>query len=120
MRSFSWSSRRFTISIVLIFAYFIWNLFPEQLGNYSTRDVSISLHIAGIIIGILARYIFLVYFERITYFHREKDVISDKLPGKVTHERVLYLLYYGKYFRGCADKAHSFENVVYGIVMLLS
>ncbi|MGA2103924.1 hypothetical protein [Methanoregula sp.] len=82
MRSFSWSSRLITISIVLIFAYFIWNLFPEQLGNYSTRDVSISLHIAGIIIGILAGYIFLVYFERITYFHREKDVISDKLPGK--------------------------------------
>ncbi len=68
--------------LCLSFAYFIWNLFPEQLGNYSTRDVSISLHIAGIIIGILAGYIFLVYFERITYFHREKDVISDKLPGK--------------------------------------
>jgi hypothetical protein len=82
MRSFSWSARLITIAIVLIFAYFIWNMFPEELGNYSTRDVSISLHISGIIIGILAGYIFLIYFERIAYFKREKEVVSEKLPGK--------------------------------------
>ncbi|MGA7628356.1 MAG: hypothetical protein WCC86_07555 [Methanoregula sp.] len=84
MRSFTWSARLITIAIVLIFAYFIWNLFPEQLGNYSTRAVSISLHIAGVIIGILAGYLFLVYFERIAYFKREKEVVLEKLPVKET------------------------------------
>jgi membrane associated rhomboid family serine protease len=82
MQRFSWSARLITIAIVLIFAYFIWNLFPEQLGNYSTRDVSISLHIAGIVIGILAGYIFLVYLERIAYFNGEKAVITEKIPGQ--------------------------------------
>ncbi|MGA9029020.1 MAG: hypothetical protein WB404_01175, partial [Methanoregula sp.] len=49
---FSWSSRLITLAIVAIFAYFVWNLFPERLAN-STRTVSISLHLAGIVIGIL-------------------------------------------------------------------
>ena len=64
-----------TIAIVAIFGYFVWNLFPERLAN-STRTVSISLHIAGIVIGILAGYLFLVYLEQIAYFNREKEVIS--------------------------------------------
>ena len=72
---FSWSSRLMTIAIVAIFGYFVWNLFPERLAN-STRTVSISLHIAGIVIGILAGYLFLVYLEQIAYFNREKEVIS--------------------------------------------
>jgi len=75
IRGFSWSARCITVAIVLIFAYFVWNLFPERLAN-STRTVSISLHLAGIVIGILAGYLFLVYFERIPYFHGEKEIIS--------------------------------------------
>ncbi len=46
--------------------------------------MSISLHIAGVIIGILAGYLFLVYFERIAYFKREKEVVLEKLPVKET------------------------------------
>ena len=72
---FSWSSRLITLAIVAIFAYFVWNLFPERLAN-STRTVSISLHLAGIVIGILAGYLFLVYLEQIAYFNGEKEVIS--------------------------------------------
>ena len=72
---FSWSSRLITLAIVAIFAYFVWNLFPERLGN-STRTVSISLHLAGIVIGILVGYFFLVYLEQIAYFNGEKEVIS--------------------------------------------
>jgi hypothetical protein len=72
---FSWSSRLITLAIVAIFAYFIWNLFPERLAN-STRTVSISLHLAGIVIGILAGYLFLMYLEQIAYFNGEKEVIS--------------------------------------------
>jgi hypothetical protein len=72
---FPWSSRLMTIAIVAIFACFVWNLFPERLAN-STRTVSISLHIAGVVIGILAGYLFLVYLEQIAYFNGEKEVIS--------------------------------------------
>ncbi|MFY9982207.1 MAG: hypothetical protein WAK75_06530 [Methanoregula sp.] len=72
---FSWSSRLITLAIVAIFAYFVWNLFPERLAN-STRTVSISLHLAGIVIGILAGYLFLMYLEQIAYFNGEKEVIS--------------------------------------------
>jgi membrane associated rhomboid family serine protease len=75
MREFSWSSRLVTITIVVIFGYFVWNLFPERLAN-STRTVSISLHLAGIIIGILAGYLFMVYLEQMAYFNGEKEVIS--------------------------------------------
>ena len=75
MQEFSWSSRLLTIAIVVIFMYFVWNLFPERLAN-STRTVSISLHLAGIVIGILAGYLFMVYLEQIAYFNGEKDVIS--------------------------------------------
>ena len=82
IRRFNWSTRVITIAIVLIFAYFIWNLFPERLAN-TTRTVSISLHLAGIVIGILAGYFFLVYLERIPYFHSEKEVISAKLPDRI-------------------------------------
>jgi membrane associated rhomboid family serine protease len=74
MRGFSWSSRLLTVAIAAIFAYFVWNLFPERLAN-STRSVSISLHLAGIIIGILAGYLFMIYLEQIAYFNGEKDVI---------------------------------------------
>ncbi|MFY9749678.1 MAG: hypothetical protein WAJ89_03530, partial [Methanoregula sp.] len=69
------SSRLITLAIVAIFAYFVWNLFPERLAN-STRTVSISLHLAGIVIGILAGYLFLMYLEQIAYFNGEKEVIS--------------------------------------------
>ena len=75
MREFSWSARLITIAIVAIFAYFVWNLFPERLAN-STRTVSISLHLAGIVIGILAGYFFVVYLEQMDYFNKEKQVIS--------------------------------------------
>jgi hypothetical protein len=72
---FSWSSRLLTVSIVAIFGYFIWNIFPERLGN-STRVASISLHMAGIVLGILAGYIFMVYLVRIAYFHGEKGILA--------------------------------------------
>lgn len=75
MGGFSWSSRLLTIAIAIIFAYFIWNLFPERLAN-STRSVSISLHLAGIVIGVLAGYLFMIYLEQIAYFNGERDVIS--------------------------------------------
>jgi len=77
IREFPLPSRLFTIAIVVIFWYFIWNLFPERLAN-STRSVSISLHLAGIVIGILAGYLFLVYLEQMAYFNGEKEVISRK------------------------------------------
>jgi membrane associated rhomboid family serine protease len=75
MQEFSWSSRLLTVAIVVIFGYFIWNLFPERLAN-STRTVSISLHLVGIVIGVLAGYIFMVYLEQIAYFKGEKEVIT--------------------------------------------
>ena len=77
MGDFSWSSRLLTLTIAVIFAYFIWNLFPERIAN-STRSVSISLHLAGIVIGVLAGYLFMIYLEQIAYFNGEKDVISRK------------------------------------------
>lgn len=75
LKGFDWSSRLLTIAIIVIFWYFIWNIFPERLTN-STRVVSISLHLAGIIIGIFVGYLFMIYLERICYFHREKEVVS--------------------------------------------
>lgn len=75
LKGFNWSSRLLTFAIVVIFSYFIWNIFPERLAN-STRVVSVSLHVAGIIIGILVGYLFMIYLEQIAYFHREKEVIS--------------------------------------------
>ena len=72
---FDWSSRLLTLAIVAIFLYFIWNLFPERLAN-STRTVSVSLHLIGIIIGVLAGYLFMIYLDQIAYFHGEKEVIS--------------------------------------------
>jgi len=75
LQEFDWSSRLLTLAIAAIFLYFIWNLFPERLGD-STRSVSISLHLAGIVIGILAGYLLMVYFDQIAYFHGEKDVIT--------------------------------------------
>ncbi|MGA2120915.1 MAG: rhomboid family intramembrane serine protease [Methanoregula sp.] len=74
MQEFSWPSRLLTIAIAAIFLYFVWNLFPERLAN-STRTVSISLHLAGIVIGILAGYLFMVYLEQMAYFRGEKEVI---------------------------------------------
>ena len=76
MQKFSWSSRLLTVTIVAIFGYFIWNLFPERLAN-STRTVSISLHLVGIVIGVLAGYIFMVYLAQIAYFKGEKEVITQ-------------------------------------------
>jgi membrane associated rhomboid family serine protease len=75
LREFDWSSRLLTLAIVAIFLYFVWNLFPERLAN-ATRTVSVSLHIAGLVIGILAGYLFILYLDRIAYFHGEKEVIS--------------------------------------------
>src|SRR5208337_481670 len=75
LQEFPWSSRLLTVAIVVIFGYFIWNLFPERLAN-STRTVSVSLHLAGIVIGVLAGYLFMVYLEQIAYFRGEKEVIS--------------------------------------------
>ncbi len=75
LQEFSWSSRLLTVAIIVIFGYFVWNLFPEQLAN-STRTVSVSLHLGGIVIGILAGYLFMVYLEQIAYFKGEKEVIS--------------------------------------------
>jgi membrane associated rhomboid family serine protease len=75
MQEFPWSSRLLTVAIIVVFWYFIWNLFPERLAN-STRSVSISLHLAGIVIGVLAGYLFMVYLEEIAYFKGEKKVIS--------------------------------------------
>lgn len=74
LQKFTWSSRLLTVAVVIIFAYFVWNLFPERLAN-STRTVSVSLHLAGIVIGILAGYIFMVYLEQMAYFSREKEVV---------------------------------------------
>jgi membrane associated rhomboid family serine protease len=75
LQEFPWSSRLLTIAIVIIFAYFIWNLFPERLAN-TTRTVSVSLHLAGVVIGVLAGYLFMVFLEEIAYFKGEKEVIS--------------------------------------------
>jgi len=75
MQEFSWSSRFITVAIIVIFLYFVWNLFPERLAN-STRTVSISLHLAGIVIGILAGYLFMVYLGQMAYFNGEKEVIT--------------------------------------------
>ncbi|HVP97577.1 hypothetical protein [Methanoregula sp.] len=75
LAGFTWSTRLVTVAIVAIFAYFVWNLFPERLAP-STRTVSISLHVAGIVIGILAGYLLLVYLEQFAYFYGEKEVIS--------------------------------------------
>jgi len=75
LKGFDWSSRLLTIAIIVIFLYFIWNIFPEHLTN-STRVVSISLHLAGIIIGIFVGYLSMIYLEQITYFHQEKEVVS--------------------------------------------
>ena len=75
LAGFSWSTRIVTVTIVAIFAYFVWNLFPEQLANTS-RISSIPLHLAGIVIGILAGYLLLVYLEQMAYFNGEKEVIS--------------------------------------------
>ena len=75
MQESSWSSRLLTMTIVVIFLYFVLNLFPERLAN-STRTVSISLHLAGIVIGILAGYFFMVYLEQMAYFREEKEVLS--------------------------------------------
>jgi hypothetical protein len=72
---FSWSTRLVTVAIIAIFAYFVWNLFPEQLANTS-RTTSIPLHLAGIVIGILAGYFLLAYLEHMAYFNGEKEVIS--------------------------------------------
>jgi len=77
LKSISLANQLITISIVAIFAYFIWNIFPEQLGN-GTRNISISLHVAGVLIGVLAGYIFLIYLERINYFNGETPVICGK------------------------------------------
>jgi hypothetical protein len=54
---------------------FVWNLFMERLAN-SKWTVSISLHLAGVVIGILAGYIFMIWLEQITYFNGEKEFIS--------------------------------------------
>jgi membrane associated rhomboid family serine protease len=78
LKEFSWPSRLLTVAIVAIFGYFIWNIFPERLGN-TTRVASISLHLAGIILGVLAGYLFMVYLMRIAYFHGEKEVFSPPL-----------------------------------------
>ena len=75
LKEFNWSTRLLTLAIVVIFWYFIWNIFPERLTN-STRVVSVSLHVAGIIIGVLVGYLIMIYLEQIAYFHREKEVIS--------------------------------------------
>jgi membrane associated rhomboid family serine protease len=77
LQELPWSSRLPTIAIVVIFGYFIWNLFPERLAS-STRTVSISLHLAGIAIGILAGYLFMVYLDRMAYFTGEKEVIRRR------------------------------------------
>jgi membrane associated rhomboid family serine protease len=75
LREFSWSSRILTFAIVLVFAYFIWNVFPDRLGS-SVRGVSIFLHLGGIILGIVVGYLVMRYLDRIAYFHDEKEVIS--------------------------------------------
>ena len=75
LAGFSWSIRLVTVAIIAIFAYFVWNLFPERLANMSAT-ASIPLHLAGIVIGILAGYVLLAYLEHIAYFHGEKEVIS--------------------------------------------
>ncbi|MCX6688286.1 MAG: hypothetical protein NTZ39_01085, partial [Methanoregula sp.] len=77
LKGFDWPSRLLTIAIVVIFLYFIWNIFPERLTN-STRVVSVSLHLAGIVIGVLVGYLVMVYLEQIAYFHEEKEVISHQ------------------------------------------
>jgi len=76
LKEFSWSSRLLTFMIIAILAYFIWNIFPESLGH-STRVTSISLHLTGVILGILVGYLFMIYLVRIAYFHGEPEV----MPG---------------------------------------
>jgi membrane associated rhomboid family serine protease len=73
LKEFSWPSRLLTLAIIAIFWYFIWNIFPERLG-ISTRVVSVSLHLAGIILGIAAGYLFMIYLVKIGYFRQEKEV----------------------------------------------
>ena len=75
LAGFSWSSRLITVAIVVIFAYFVWNLFPERLANLSVT-AGIPLHLAGIVIGILAGYFLFAYLEGFAYFSGEKEVIS--------------------------------------------
>jgi membrane associated rhomboid family serine protease len=72
---FSWSSRIITVAIIAIFAFFVWNLFPERLANLSVT-AGIPLHLAGIVIGILAGYFLFAYLEGFAYFSDEKEVIS--------------------------------------------
>ncbi|MFA4876499.1 MAG: hypothetical protein WC586_03725 [Methanoregula sp.] len=75
LMKFSWSSRILTFAIILVFAYFIWNVFPERLGS-SIRGVSISLHLGGIMLGIVVGYLVIGYLDRIAYFHDEKEIVS--------------------------------------------
>ncbi|WP_321508265.1 hypothetical protein [uncultured Methanoregula sp.] len=73
LRQSSWSSCLLTFAIIAVFLYFIWNIFPERLGT-ATRGVSVSLHLGGIILGVLVGYLVMVLLERIAYFHKEKEV----------------------------------------------
>jgi len=75
LAGFSWSSRLITVAIIAIFAFFVWNLFPERLANLSVT-AGIPLHLAGIVIGILAGYLLFAYLEGFAYFTKEKEVIS--------------------------------------------
>ena len=79
MKGFGWSSRFLSVGIVLIFWYFIWNIFPERLAN-SARAVSISLHLGAIVLGILAGYFCMVWLRKISYFHDETGLFSGPGP----------------------------------------
>ena len=75
LAGFSWSSRLITVAIAVIFAYFVWNLFPERLANLGPT-AGIPLHLAGVVIGILAGYLLFAYLGGYAYFSEEKEVIS--------------------------------------------
>ena len=68
------SSRLLTFSIIIALGYFIWNIFPARLAN-STRVVSVSLHVSGVILGILVGYFCMVYLGRIAWFRQEKEIL---------------------------------------------
>ena len=79
LKIFTWSTRIMTAAIAVVFLYFIWNIFPGQLPD-PTRVVSISLHLAAILIGVFCGFICLLYLAPMDYFRNEAEVPSG--PGR--------------------------------------
>jgi hypothetical protein len=73
-RGFDCQARLLTLAIIPIFAYFIWNLFPQSLQD-PTRTTSVTLHISGLMLGVLAGYLCMVYLVQVAYFSNERESI---------------------------------------------